>query len=150
MNKKSETALEYFFYGEEFELWKLHTVEDYIFCFSMLAIGILSFIIIAKIINAQRDQVRAVKRTNKRLRSLGRKPFKYFENVTLHLPGGDVKLDGLMMDKSGIYLVKIYGWGIKVFGTPDGATWRRDIVQNKPQNTTYCHDDCTHQEGVLK
>ena len=133
MNKKSETALEYFFYGEEFELWKLHTVEDYIFCFGMLALGILVFIIIAKIMNAQRDQVRAVARTNKRLKSLGKKPFKYFENVTLHLPSGDVKLDGLMMDKSGIYLVKIYGWGLKVFGTPDGATWRREDNERKEE-----------------
>jgi len=131
MNKKSETALEYFFYGEDIEMWKLHTPQDYLMAFSAVAACILLLVIIAKIMNAQRDQGRAVARTNKRLRSLAKKPFKYFENVTLRLPDGTIDVDGLLMDRRGIYLIKIYGWGTKVFGTPEGPTWRREDRERK-------------------
>ncbi len=29
--------------------------------------------------------------------------------------------DAVLMDKRGVYLVRTYGWGIKIYGTPDGA-----------------------------
>ena len=37
------------------------------------------------------------------------------------------------MDKRGVYLVRTYGWGIKIYGTPDGAMWRREDAKRKEE-----------------
>lgn len=124
MTKKSESALEWFFYGEEFELWKLKTKEDYLFFFGMIILGIVVYMLIVKYYKNQRDEHKGKERTWKRLSRLAKKPSQLFKDVTLHLPDGDQTFDAVLMDKSGIYLVKIFGWGLKAFGTPDGETWR--------------------------
>ena len=67
MNKKSETALEWFFYGEEFELWKLHTKEDYIFFFGMMACAIIAMWIAIRVYNSQRNEGKAKERVFRRL-----------------------------------------------------------------------------------
>ena len=133
MNKKSETALEWFFYGEEFELWKLHTKEDYIFFFGFLALAIAVMWIVVHIFNVQRDQEKAKERVFKRLGRLAKNPHHLFKEVTLKLPEGEQKFEGVLMDKSGIYLVKVFGWGLKVFGTPDGETWRLEDREKKAE-----------------
>lgn len=124
MTTKSTSAIEYFFYGEEFELWKLHTAGDYLYCFGFLAFGILVLVLASKYLKSQRDQTKAAARVNRRLKRLAKKPQRMFENVTLCLPDGEQTFDAVLMDKSGIYLVKTFGWGLKVFGTPDGEKWR--------------------------
>lgn len=133
MTTKSTSAIEYFFYGEEFELWKLHTVEDYLYCFGFLALGIIVLIIATKYLKSQRDQAKAVVRVNKRLKRLAGKPQRMFEHVTFRLPSGEQTFDAVLMDKSGIYLIKTFGWGLKVFGTPDGETWRLEDKVRKEE-----------------
>ena len=124
MNKKSETALEWFFYGEEFELWKLQTKDDYLFFFGMIIVGVVALMLISHFYKSQRNQEKAKVRVWKRLGRLAKKPYNLFRDVTLKLPDGNQTFDAVLMDKSGIYLVKIFGWGLKVFGTPEGETWR--------------------------
>ena len=124
MNKKSETALEWFFYGEEFELWKLQTKDDYLFFFGMLIIGTVVLVLLNRYYKNQRNQEKGRERTWKRLDKLAKKPHVLYKDVTLKLPDGEQKFDAVLLDKSGIYLVKVFGWGLKVFGTPDGDTWR--------------------------
>lgn len=124
MTKKSETALEWFFYGEEFELWKLKTKEEYLFFFGMIILGIVAYVLMVRYYNNQRNQEKGKQRVWKRLTRLAKKPSQLFRDVTLQLPDGDQTFDAVLMDKSGIYLVKIFGWGLRVFGTPEGETWR--------------------------
>lgn len=124
MNKKSETALEWFFYGEEFELWKLQSKDDYVFFFSMLIIGTLVILLVNRYYKNQRNQEKGRERVWKRLDKLAKKPHVLYKDVTLRLPGGEQKFDAVLLDKSGIYVVKVFGWGLKVFGIPDGDTWR--------------------------
>ena len=133
MNKKSETALEWFFYGEEFELWKLHTKEDYIFFFGMMACAIIAMWIAIRVYNSQRNEEKAKERVFRRLGRLAKQPHNLFKEVTLKLPEGEQKFDGVLMDKSGIYLVKVFGRGLKVFGTPDGDTWRIEDKEHKQE-----------------
>ena len=133
MNKKSETALEWFFYGEEFELWKLHTKEDYLFFFGFIFLAFAVLWIAVRIYNAQRDQEKAKERVWKKLGRLSKKLHNLFKNVTLKLPEGEQTFEGVLMDKSGIYLVKVYGWGLKVFGVPDGDTWRLEDREKKQE-----------------
>lgn len=124
MNKKSETALEWFFYGEEFELWKLQTKEDYLFFFGMLIIGVVALILINRYYKNQRNEQKGKERVWKRLGRLAKKPNVLLKDVTLKLPEGEQTFDAVLLDKSGIYVVKVFGWGLKVFGIPDGETWR--------------------------
>lgn len=124
MNKKSETALEWFFYGEEFELWKLQTTDDYMFFFGMLIIGVVVLMLVSRYYKNQRNQQKGKERVWKRLGRLAKKPSVLLKDVTLKLPEGEQTFDAVLMDKSGIYLVKVFGWGLKVFGIPDGDTWR--------------------------
>lgn len=124
MNKKSESALEWIFYGKEFELWKLNTLEEYLYFFTMIIVGIVFLWIMIRYMKAQRNQQKGKERVWKRLGRLAKKPSDLFKDVTLKLPEGDQTFDAVLMDKSGIYLVKVFGWGLKVFGTPEGETWR--------------------------
>ena len=124
MNKKSETALEYFFYGEEFELWKLSSTEEYLYFIGMIVFAFIAIKFVKKFFKSRRTQEHGVRRVWKRLEKLAKKPYQLFKSVTLKLPSGEHTFDAMLMDNSGIYLVKVFGWGIKVFGTPDGETWR--------------------------
>lgn len=124
MNKKSETALEWFFYGEEFELWKLHTKDDYLFFFGMLFACVLVLWLVGRYYKNQRNEQKGKERVWRRLGRLAKKPHVLLRDVTLKLPEGEQTFDAVLMDKSGIYLVKVFGWGLKVFGTPEGETWR--------------------------
>ena len=124
MNKKSETALEWFFYGEEFELWKLQTKDDYLFFFGMILVGVVVLMLISRYYKNQRNESKGKERVWKRLGRLAKKPNLLLKDVTLKLPDGDQAFDAVLLDKSGIYVVKVFGWGLKVFGTPEGETWR--------------------------
>lgn len=124
MTKKSESAIEWFFYGEEFELWKLNTPEEYLYFFTMILVGVLGLFIMVRYMKNQRNQQKGKERVWKRLTRLAKKPSCLLKDVTLKLPGGDMTFDAILMDKSGIYFVKVFGWGLKVFGTPEGETWR--------------------------
>lgn len=124
MNKKSETALEWFFYGEEFELWKLQTKDDYLFFFGMLILGTVALLLLNRHYKNQRNEQKGKERVWKRLGKLAKKPHLLLKDVTLKLPDGDQTFDAVLLDKSGIYVVKVFGWGLKVFGTPEGEVWR--------------------------
>lgn len=120
-------------FGNNFQAWKLHSFADYMGFFAYLLAGIIIFVLIAKYMQKQRNHEKAMKKVAKRLRHLARKPYRLYENATFHLPGGDVTFDSLLADKSGIYLVKTYGWGTKIYGTPDGEMWRRQDTRRKEQ-----------------
>ncbi len=61
------------------------------------------------------------------------KPGEVLKNATLNLPEGKMTFDAVLMDKRGVYLVRTYGWGIKIYGTPDGAMWRREDAKRKEE-----------------
>lgn len=117
--------MEYTFWGGEFQVWKLKTFSDYLQLLLFAAAGVVVFILIIKYMNTQRNHERAVQKVSRKLRRLAKKPSKLYENVSVNFPSGSMQFDGILADRSGIYLVKAYGWGIQVYGTPDGETWRR-------------------------
>ncbi len=137
MNSATEAATEsglgLFFFGSDFELWKLNTTADYLNFFSYILVGILIIIFFTRYISKQRNDAKGKDRVCKRLKSLAKKPQLLLRDVTLKLPEGDQKFDAVLLDKSGIYLVKVFGWGIKVFGTPDGEKWKLQDNQKKEE-----------------
>lgn len=121
------------FFGGDFQVWKLHTLQDYVTFFLFVASGILVFVLVAKYMNTQRNHEAAVRKVTKRLKRLAKRPSKLFVNTSLRLPGGQKNFDAVLMDRSGIYLVKAYGWGIRIYGTPEGASWRREDAKRKEE-----------------
>lgn len=121
------------FFGHEFEAWKLHSFRDYAFFFVYILFGVAIFYLIMRRMNKHRTAEHANRRVMKKLRRLAKKPSLIAGNATLHLPDGDMTFDIVLADKSGIFLIKTYGWGLKVYGTPDGETWRREDQRRKEE-----------------
>ena len=120
-------------FGDNFEMWKLHTVWDYLSFFAYILIGIFLLTLLSRYMTRQRNQEAAVKRTMQRLKRLAGPKAKLFRDVTLKLPEGEQKLDGLLADKSGIYLIRVYGWGTKIFGSLESENWRREDNKRKEE-----------------
>jgi hypothetical protein len=124
-------TMEFKLFGSDFQAWKLHTVSDYVGFFAYLGFGILFFFLVIKYMNSQRNHVSATKKVMKRLKRLAKKPSKVYKSVTLKLPDGKKYVDGVVADMSGIYLIRTYSWGIRIYGSPEGATWRREDAKRK-------------------
>ncbi len=115
----------------EMEVWKLNTLSDYLTFIGAIVAVLVFFAILSRYFSGLRDQNKAVKRVNKRLKFLAKKPSQIYTNVTLRLPDGNQTFDGVLFDRSGIYLIKTFGWGLKIYGKPDGETWRREDKTRK-------------------
>lgn len=53
--------------------------------------------------------------------------------MTLKTEDGGQSLDGIVLDRGGIRLVRAYGWGTKIYGKPDGEMWRREDPKRKEE-----------------
>lgn len=118
-------------FGSGFQGWKLHTVSDYMMFFGYILAGILIFWLVIRYMNRQRNHEKAIEKVCKRLERLAKRPKLLLEKPILHFTDGTAEPDALFMDKSGIWLVRAYGWGTKIYGAPDGETWRREDPQRK-------------------
>lgn len=120
------------FFGD-FQAWKLHTFEDYLNLFLFILVGAAVFTMIIRHMNKQRNNEKALQKVVKRLKRLAGRPAKIYEHAAFRFPEGEMKFDAVLADKSGIYLVKAFGWGIKIYGTPDGEKWRREDAKRKEE-----------------
>ena len=120
-------------FGGNFQTWKLHSAQDYFMFFAYILAGVMVFWLIAKHMNKQRNHEKAVEKVSARLKKICGKPGEVLKNATLNLPEGKMTFDAVLMDKRGVYLVRTYGWGIKIYGTPDGAMWRREDAKRKEE-----------------
>lgn len=136
--------------GGDFQVWKLHGFSDYFNFFLFLLVGISVFVLVTKYMNSQRNHDSAVKKVTKRLKKLAKKPSKMYDGVTLRLEDKEQKFDGVLLDRSGIYLLKAYGWGTKIYGKPDGETWRREDPKRKEEFPNPLIDLKQGAEGIRK
>lgn len=120
------------FFGD-FQAWKLHSFSDYLNFFMFILAGVLFFAVIIRHMNKQRNNEKAVQKVVKRLKKLAGRPSKIYEHVKFRFPEGEKEFDAVLADKSGIYLIKAYGWGTKIYGTPDGENWRREDPKRKEE-----------------
>ena len=121
------------FFGGNFQLWKLHTAADYLSFFLFILAGIAVFVVAVKCMNRRRNHETAVNKVMKRLGRLGKKPSRVYKNVALKTENGVQNLDGIVLDRGGIRLVRAYGWGTKIYGKPDGEMWRREDPKRKEE-----------------
>ena len=102
-------------FGGNFQTWKLHSAQDYFMFFAYILAGVMVFWLIAKHMNKQRNHEKAVEKVSARLKKICGKPGEVLKNATLNLPEGKMTFDAVLMDKRGVYLVRTYGWGIKIY-----------------------------------
>ena len=121
------------FFGSGFESWKLHSLQDYLYFFAYILIGVAIFAMIIRHMNRQRNHEQAVKKVVKRLGRLAKKPSKLYADKKFRLPEGELEFDAVLADQSGLYLVRVFGWGTKIYGAPDGEIWRREDPKRKEE-----------------
>jgi len=115
----------------DFEVWKLHSVTDYLFfIFYVAVIAGVVFLIIKRINNGRNDAA-AAKRIAKKLKVKAGKG-KVYNDVTLDLGGEMQHYDHIIVDAAGIVTVKTIGRGLKIYGEPDSDTWK--MSDNKEDN----------------
>ncbi len=120
-------------FSGNFQAWKLHSVSDYLNALVYVVLGILFFWLIIRYMNKQRNHEKALERVARRLKRLAGQPVKLYRKVVLRLPEGEQAFDAVLADKSGIYLVRVFEWGFKIYGAPDGEIWRREDQQRKEE-----------------
>ena len=119
-------------FGGNFQTWKLHSAQDYFMFFAYILVDVLLvFWLIAKHMNKQRNHEKGCRKGLCAAEKICGKPGEVLKNATLNLPEGKMTFDVVLMDKRGVYLVRTYGWGIKIYGTPDGAMWRERTQREK-------------------
>lgn len=121
------------FFGSGFQAWKLHSLQDYLSFFAFILVGVVFFALVIRHMNKQRNNERAIQKVDKRLNRLAGRPHRLYEHVTFRFADGEKTFDSVLADKSGIYLMKAYGWGTKIYGTPDGEKWRREDPKRKEE-----------------
>ena len=75
-------------FGDNFEMWKLHTVWDYLSFFAYILIGIFLLTLLSRYMTRQRNQEAAVKRTMQRLKRLAGPKARLFQGRDLKASGG--------------------------------------------------------------
>lgn len=106
-----------------FEVWKLHTLSDYIYFFSIAAAFALITVFAIRKINKGRNDESAAKRVAKKLK-IKAKNGRVLNNVTLNVNGSQMHFDHILLDRAGAVFVKSIGWGLKIYGSAEDATWK--------------------------
>ncbi len=111
---------------QDFQAWKLHTWQDYAYFFTMAFSCFALFYFISKAIIKRRNDASALKRVKRRLKV---KEGKVYHDATFDFNGRRLHFDHLLVDTVGIVAMRTIGWGIRVYGSPEDATWK--VEDNK-------------------
>lgn len=105
-------------------VWKLHSAQDYLSFFAVILGGAAVFWLVVRRLKRNRTDESARRRVAKRLRSLAGKNGRVYEEFSLALPQGTARFDGLLVDRRGVVLLRVYGWGTAVYGQLQDPTWK--------------------------
>ncbi len=110
---------------QDFQAWKLHTWQDYTYFFLMLGSFLALFYFISRAIIKRRNDVSAQKRVRRKLK-LKATEGKVYHGVTFNFDGQQFDFDHLLVDAVGLVAVRTIGWGIRVYGAAEEATWKAE------------------------
>lgn len=113
---------------QDFQAWKLHTWQDYLYFFLMIFLCFAVFYFISKAIIKRRNDVSARKRVTRKLKT---KNGKVYHDVTFNLGSRQIHFDHLLVDAAGIVAVRTIGWGIHVYGSAEDLTWKVEDHKTK-------------------
>ncbi len=108
------------FFGGNLQLWKLHTLSDYLLFGFVIAAGFLFFALWNRRIQNSRNDAAAKRRVTKKLSQLGGRKCKILDAAKLKLPAGDA----LFVTPSCVFVLRCIGWGTCIYGSVKGDPWR--------------------------
>lgn len=114
---------------QNFQAWKLHSWQDYMYFFLMAFSCFAIFYFMTKMITKRRNDAFALKRVAKKLKG---KNCRVYNDVVLDMGGQQVHYDHLLIDAVGIVAIRSIGWGIRVYGSAEDETWK--VSDNKKTN----------------
>lgn len=114
---------------QNFQLWKLHTWQDYAYFLFMAFSCFAFFYFITKAIIKRRNDAAALNRVKKKLKVKGG---KVYHDVTFDFSGQQIHFDHLLVDAAGVVAVRSIGWGIRVYGSAEDETWK--VEDNKTKD----------------
>lgn len=110
-------------FSQNFQAWKLHTWQDYAYFFAVLFTSIAVFYFISRAIIKRRNDASAQKRVKKKLKVKGG---KVYHGATFDFGGRQLHFDHLLIDAAGIVAMRTIGWGIRIYGSAEEATWKAE------------------------
>ncbi len=112
------------FDAEGFNVWKLHTVWDYVFFFLIIAVGIGLIKLAIRVMDARRDMPHALARTAKALKRAGGAGTECYLNKTVRSKKDEqfYELIAVLPDK--VVAVKVFPFGLQIFGGVNEPRWR--------------------------
>ena len=109
------------------EVWKLHSFMDYLYFVLIAAGGALIFYLWTRRLKGMRSDDQAAKRVGKKLSRWG----KVYRNVCFFKgEDGELRTDFVLVDQSGVVLVKAIGWGIRLKEEAQASQWRLSDLKN--------------------
>ena len=105
------------------QIWKLHTVWDYVFFFMILAAGYFIYRAAVGWLNRRRNLHSQVPRVRKKMEEcLGKEALCFSEGV-LKTGSGEMSFDLICVSSDRVYTVKVFPFGLKVSGGANVPQW---------------------------
>lgn len=112
-----------FFNPQGITLWKLYTLEDYLFVGALIALGIAALWISIRVLSKRRTPEGTAARMAKKLLRLGGPGSHVWQNVTVVSQRGRCVCPMLWAAREGIYVVQVYHFGLEVSGSASSKYW---------------------------
>ena len=113
------------FFGQ---MWKLHSLEDYMFVILIFAAGLIAITLYTRHLNSKRNDAYAQKLVHRKLKPLIRDG-RIYSDVSFQIPDDGpaakyIMADHLIIDKKGILLIKTFGFGLWIKGSTEAPQWQ--------------------------
>lgn len=114
-----------------FRAWKLQTPGDYFFFFLLVFLGVLVFYAVTQYLKKRRTREDALRRTAKKLVSLGGAGAKCYVSPALSNGLQTISPDLIAVAMDRVYVVRVYHKALDVGGTAAGEQWRFGVSQKE-------------------
>ncbi|MBQ7534214.1 MAG: hypothetical protein IJT43_01180 [Stomatobaculum sp.] len=108
----------------DWQLWKLHTVWDYLFFFLILAAGYAVYRVAVGGLNRNRNLHGQVPRVEKKMKKVLGPETLCFREGSLKTEEGELPFDILCVSSDRVYTVKVFPFGLKVRGGANVPQWQ--------------------------
>lgn len=108
---------------ENMQVWKLHTLTDYINLALFLVFFVSSVLFLTNWFSKRRNDEAAIDRVCKKLRRMSPSQNIILPHVKLKIGSESLELNGLLICADVVYIMKCYGWGTIIKGSLKEREW---------------------------
>lgn len=132
-------------YSGNLDVWKLHSLGDYLNFFLVMLAGIVAFTLWTRYLKAHRTYEHACARTAKKLKKLGGHGAESYCDVTVHTRKDSCPCELIHVCGDCVYVVKIFWWGQNASGSATDKEWLfscRKEVYREPNPLPKLNEAC--------